>query len=501
MKHVVKIYLYWAILFTMFACQTKIPTDFKLAMRPSAITPDYSDLSIPVNIAPLNFVIDEKGEEYMARLYNRQGDQLIAKGHLIDWDVKKWHKLLQKTKDDTIYVDVFVKNQGIWTKYVPFHYFVAEEIDSYISYRQIEPLYVNFETLRICQRNLTNFEEKEIYNNSPFLSPEGGKQCINCHSYQDYNRTHSMQMHIRVNHAGTLILRNGEITKVNLKVGDAYSAGAYTSWHPSEPLIAYSINDTWQHFHSVDNNKVEVQDAASDLILYDVDNNIVEMLTDTKTMLETFPYWSPDGQYLYYIGAQVPEMTSEEMSEYRYSNYKDIKYDIYKMRFDLNTRTFSEPDTVFMASIIGKSATFPRESPDGKYMIFTMGEYGTFHNFHHDADLYLKDLTTDSIRRMDEINSDDTESYHSWSSNGRWIVFSSRRGSGSYTRLYLTHFDENGKGSKPFILPQKTPAIDQILFKSYNVPEFMAKPVEISRAQMIEAVKTEPISAIFKNKE
>lgn len=78
---------------------------------------------------------------------------------------------------------------------------------------------------------------------------------------------------------------------------------------------------------------------------------------------------------------------------------------------------FGPRELVYAADSMGVSATFPRISPDGRYLMFTQAQYGIFHIWHHDADLWLLDLKTGEARCMDEINSNDTESYHSWSSN------------------------------------------------------------------------------------
>ena len=88
-------------------------------------------------------------------------------------------------------------------------------------------------------------------------------------------------------------------------------------------------------------------------------------------------------------------------------------------------------------------------------------------------------LADGSIRPMDEINSADTESYHSWSSNGRWVIFSSRRDDGGYTRPFIAHIDADGRGSKPFELPQADPDYHRQFMKSYNIPEFMKGPVDV----------------------
>ena len=125
------------------------------------------------------------------------------------------------------------------------------------------------------------------------------------------------------------------------------------------------------------------------------------------------------------------------------------------------------------------SVSFPRMSPDGKFLLFTVSAYGTFPIWHKEADLYMLDLKTNKYVNMDNINSDDVDSYHSWSSNNRWIVFSSRRGDGLYTRIYIAYIGKDGKTGKAFLLPQKDPAFYDDFMKSYNIPEMVKGKVDV----------------------
>ena len=92
---------------------------------------------------------------------------------------------------------------------------------------------------------------------------------------------------------------------------------------------------------------------------------------------------------------------------------------------------------------------------------------------------------------MAEINSPSVESYHSWSSNGRWVIFSSRRGDGNFTRPFIAHIDKDGKGSKPFELPCADPDYHRQFMRSYNIPEFMRGPVTIRPQEFAEVLKRE----------
>ncbi len=475
----------------------RIPQDAQYTNVVPAIYPDWHGITIPINIAPLNFIIQEEGDEWVVTARSKNDMQIVvsADGNTVCWEEETWHELLDSCKADTLYMDVYASVEGKWLKYTPIKCYVSPDvIDSYLSYRLIEPSFVLYENLSINQRNLTNFEERVIFNNGRPVEDFRGK-CINCHSFQDYNRTDRMQFHVREYRGGTMIAENGNVKKVNLKTGDVLSAGVYPAWHPTQNLIAYSTNLTRQHFHSKNTQKVEVIDLASDLVLYDVDQNVVTTICNDSNAMETFPSWSPDGKYLYYVSAAYPEGIARD-KETLFEHYQNIHYDIYRRSFNISERTFSEPDTIFKASAMHRSATFPRISPDGRYLLFTMGDYGTFHIWHKSSDLYIMDLQTSDIRPLALVNSLEAESYHSWSSNGSWIVFSSRRDDGSYTRPYFSYF-KDGKASKPFILPQKDPHYYTLLMKSFNVPEFMVKPVNVSRKRWVDAAEGPAVPAVY----
>jgi hypothetical protein len=87
-------------------------------------------------------------------------------------------------------------------------------------------------------------------------------------------------------------------------------------------------------------------------------------------------------------------------------------------------------------------------------MLFALAEYGCFHIWHKDADLYVMDLDTKAMWPLDKANSPFPESYHVWSSTGRWILFASRRDDTNYSRLYIAHMNEDGTSDKAFLLPQ-----------------------------------------------
>ena len=477
-------------------CTATIPEQFVQADALPVVFPAYSDIAIPYNIAPLNVAYEMEGEVFVSEL--KAGDEtLVMKGKHTDWNIKKWHSFLELAKGQVVELNAYVRIGKEWTKYKPIHWYVAEEpIDPYISYRIIAPSYVTYEDLTIRQRELSTFDEQIVYNNM-LLSTSKDGQCINCHSYKNY-KTDNMQFHARQHKGGTLLVTTDGVKKISLKTDSTISAGVYPAWHPTHNLIAYSVNDTGQSFHTKKNNKIEVQDLKSDLILYDVDRNEVSLIAHDTLEWEVFPAWAPDGKTLYYCSAHMEIQDYSQREREIIDRYREFQYNIYRKSFDPETQTFGPTELVLDAKSMGKSATFPRISPDGRYLLFAMGEYGCFHIWHKDADLYLMDLETMQLRNLHEVNSADVESYHSWSSNGRWMLFTSRRDDGGYTHLYIAYFDKQGKAYKPFLLPQRDPYFYGDYYKSYNVPEFMIEPVTITPQEFARYLDTEAQSAKFR---
>jgi hypothetical protein len=480
----------------MSACGPKVPENYATSNEHPRIYPDYIGVMVPVNMAPLTFEMDKKAEDMVAR-FTAGGEELLCGGEKIQPDRDDWQRLVAGATEKSISVEVYASYDGKWTKYKPFDIHVSKDsIDPYLSYRLIYPSYVSYEELTISQRCLENYDESVIYNNILCsLEGESGGQCINCHNYQQYN-PERIQFHARQNLGGTVIAYDGKMKKVNMKNDSILSAGVYPTWHPWLNLIVYSTNTTGQIFQVTDPNKIEVFDAESDMIAYDVERNEVTNIENDSTELEVFPYWAPDGKSLYYCSAHFEYNDTIDHGKQIIRNRRNVKYNIYRKSFDPETRTFGERELVFDAAALGKSATLPRVSPDGRWLVFTMGEYGVFHIWHHDADLWVMDLNgqgSDSARALKEINSNDTESYHSWSSNGRWLVFSSRRNDGEYTRPFFAHVDKDGHWSKPFELPCSDPDYNRQFMKCYNIPEFMKGAVTIKPREFADVLKGEAV--------
>jgi Tol biopolymer transport system component len=155
---------------------------------------------------------------------------------------------------------------------------------------------------------------------------------------------------------------------------------------------------------------------------------------------ENLPNWSPDGKTLYYISAVK--------SGKALSSWVDARYDLLRIPFDPETLVWGDPDTLLTSKETGLSITWPMASPDGKYLVFCMIDHSYFSIFDTQSDLYILDLTTKKYRKLDVLNSSTSESYHTWSKNGRWMVFSSKRMDELSTRPHFAYFDSAGNFSQ-----------------------------------------------------
>ncbi len=392
--------------------------------------------------------------------------------------LRKWEKLLDGCRGEQLNVSIFAKQASGWARYSPVRFSIASEpIDPYLAYRLIEPGYEAWGKMGIYQRCIENFNETPI-----MLNNLTDNNCMNCHSFCKGN-PQTMLFHMRQQHAGTLFVKDGKISKVNTKTPGMISAGVYPRWHPGGRYVAFSANTTRQGFHTANTNKVEVYDKESDIVILDTETNTIftDSLIYSKANFETFPEWSPDGNYLYFCSAPACPMPEQ---------FDSLRYNLLRIPFDVSTGRFGkQADTLVSAARTGKSIALARVSPDGKYVALCMSNYGTFPIWHHENDLYLLNLETRTIDNLTAVNSNQSDSYHSWSTNGRWLVFGSRRMDGTFTRPFISYFDTDGKAHTPFLLPQKDPQYYDFSTKSYNILEFITGKVEVSPYDFTKAAK------------
>ncbi|MBN1362282.1 MAG: PD40 domain-containing protein [Sedimentisphaerales bacterium] len=455
------------------------------------IRPDYSGVTLPPNIAPLNFLVEEEGTGCFVRISGAQGEpiEIFSKTHEIGIPQDRWHRLLESNRGGRLDIDVFVRSDADgaserWRRFATITNTIAsEDIDGYLVYRRIRPGHSTWREMGIYQRDLRSFDERTILTNDHLED-----WCLNCHAFCNHG-TDTMSIAIRSGAYGSpAVLVEGErVSKVATKFG-------YTSWHPSGKVVAFSVNQVHQVFRSAASEIRDVFDCDSVMTYYRTDAKSLKTAPALarKDRLETYPAWSPDGRHLYFCSAPL---TWEGLNAVP-QRLEDVHYDLVRVSYDVDTDTWGQVETVLSAQEADRSLLLPRISPDGRWLLLTTCDYGCFPVYRSSSDLCLLDLDAFArtgraeLRRLD-ANSDASESWHSFSSNGRWIAFSSKRLSHIFTRTYLAYMDEEGRVHKPILLPQKDPRFYDSCLWTFSVPELVTEPIRASKVKLAQAVRSD----------
>ncbi len=469
-------------------CNSLKNYDFEKQDLIPQIEPEYNGITIPPNIAPMNFTIKEPGNYFWITASGTNSSSEIkikSTDGLIQFPKKLWRNMLQESKGDKIKIDVYVETKNKKKlQYKPFYFHVANEsIDPYLVYRQIHPGYYSWSQIKIKQRSLEDFSEESVIENQLIEN-----NCVNCHSFSQ-NNPEKFLFHMRGSKGGTYFIKGSEASKTELKTEGMPGGATYPSWHPNGRFVAFSSNQVRQNFYSHSDKSIEVYDLISSLILYDIDKNEITHITENDSLipLETFPSWSPDGKHLYYCKAEINNTVD-------INSIESIQYNVVRKSFDAVTGRFDTAEIILNASALNKSASFPRISPDGKFLVITLADFGTFPIWHREADLYLLNLINGRIEKM-KLNSEMAESYHTWSSNGKWLVFSSKRMDGRSAKAFFSYIDSTGQAMKPFILPLKDPAVYNTMPESYNIPELITGKIKLTPREVASAAQKDPVQA------
>jgi hypothetical protein len=465
----------------LYACRDRkvTITQYSSIDRPAKVQPDYAGSVIPPNIAPLNFVIQQEGAGYFVRIYSEKGKpiEIFTKTPVILIPERAWHELLDLNRGRQLNMDVYVEsrvgtssskgeNMG-WSRFQALTAQIAPEgIDTFLVYRKIRPGHGTWRNMGIYQRNLSSFDESTILNNGYFKHG-----CVNCHTFCG-NRAEKMLIGIRsaVYGSSALLVEGDKVRKIGTKFG-------YTSWHPSGRVAAFSVNKVRQLFHSAASEVRDVMDFDSLMSYYSVDSKTVKTTPDLakKDRLETYPAWSADGRYLYFCSAPMMWSDQSVVPEY----YDQIKYDLVRASYNIDRDRWGPLESVLSAEDTGLSILLPRISPDGRWLLFCMCDYGCFPVYRHSSDLYMMNL--EAAKQTGDF---------AYERLSRWIAFSSKRGSGVFTRIYIAYVDKNGKVYKPIRLPRKDPTYYESCLWTYSVPELITEPVRVTREKLGRVVRS-----------
>jgi tetratricopeptide (TPR) repeat protein len=219
------------------------------------------------------------------------------------------------------------------------------------------------------------------------------------------------------------------------------------------------------------------------LCVYDRQTGTFQSLpgADDPKLVQSNPAWSPDGQYIIFAateahslrrsgGTRTVLLSPADCREFL-EDAKPFKFNLCRIPF--NGGQGGKPEPLAGASFNGKSNFFPKYSPDGKWIVFCQAE--NYMLLQPDSELYIIPAEGGEARRL-RANTRRMNSWHSFSPNGKWLVFSGKPDS-PFTRLYLTHIDEQGESTPPVVLDRLTAPN-----RAANIPEFVnASPSAIQR--------------------
>lgn len=471
--------VYLLTILTLCVACAPTPKDVQQSDQLPPIYPDYCEVTIPENIAPLNFLLRANCEAIEVKA----GSLTIhARGNEAIFDIDDWETLMEQSAGKEIDVTITALIDGRWIQYKTFHWqVVSDKIDPYLTYRLIEPDYEIWNNVQIQQRCVENFETNALGHYEQL-----DNRCMNCHTFANQDPNLSM-MYVRGENGGAILNQNGKLSKLNIP------GSVYFGFSPSGRYITYSTQQIIPAFHSLASKRLEVFDAKSNVFVADMEQHriISSPLLSDSLKFETFPTFSPDGKYIYYCAADSVSLPME---------IKQLQYSLVRIPFDEQTGTIgTQVDTLQRATASPQSKTsvcHPRISPDGRYLLYTVADYGTFPIWHPEADLQMMDLKTGRIDTLAIVNSEKSDTYHSWSSNSRWFVFASKRDDGLYGKPYFCYVDKEGKAHKPFCLPQEHPTFYDNNLKSFNAPELGKGKVPFDVDDVAEAIRQEAL--IFK---
>ena len=457
------------------------------------ITYPKNNTLFPPEIASSTFLWDDPNDEVDTWLIMVETDnkiQFISKFvNEKRWkpDSTEWEKIKNIAREK----DAFVNIIGVKQK-VPGKIFNSGKVQIRISKDSVgAPIFFravplpfsfavkNLPTISWRMGNIANYTQPKILlTNFPV--------CGNCHSFSKDGKTIGMDVDY-ANDKGSYYISNisakTDITYDKIMTWSDYKRddkeftyGLLSQISPDGNNAISTVKDR-SIFVAVDNlNYSQLFFPIKGILaVYNMKTKKINALpgADNREFCQSNPIWSPDGKTilfaktLAYRNSKAEQSTevilpTEYASEFL-EGKRDFKFDIYQIPF--NNGNGGEAVPLRGASGNGMSNFFPKYSPDGKWIVFTQAK--NFMLLQEDAKLYIMPASGGEPRLMNCNNPNTMNSWHSWSPNGKWLVFSSKA-KGPYTQLYLTHIDENGNDSPPVLLENM-----EIKNRAANIPEFV----------------------------
>jgi Flp pilus assembly protein TadD len=331
---------------------------------------------------------------------------------------------------------------------------------------------------------------------------EGLHTCANCHSFSADGKKLGMDMDGPQNEKGLyaivdvrphMAIRNEDLVAWSTyrgKLGSKLRVGFMSQISPDARYVVTTVNDPGIDQTDYQRRKDPIDLVRNYYVANFKDYRFLQVFYPTRGVLAWYSHeaahlqylpgaddtqyvhanaaWSPDGKYLVFARAPARDAypAGAELAE-RANDPKEtqIKFDLYRIPF--NEGRGGKPEPIAGAAGNGVSNSFPKVSPDGRWLVFVQSRNGLL--MRPDSQLYIVPAQGGTARRM-SCNTPLMNSWHSFSPNGRWLVFSSKSRS-PYTQMFLTHIDDAGQDSPAILIENATAAN-----RAVNIPEFVNVP-------------------------
>ena len=306
--------------------------------------------------------------------------------------------------------------------------------------------------------------------------------CANCHSFSMDGNTLGMDMdgprgdkgaYTVVDVEETMVIEEEDVFSWNTfedKIKGRNTLGLMSQVSPDGRYVVSTVNESVFVCNYMDFRFLQTfYPTRGILAVYSRETGEIRRLpgADDSRYVQACPVWTPDGNEIIFMRAKARPAYGSGPLPKKANDLQEtqIQYDLYRIPFNAGRGGKAEP--IAGASRNGMSNSFAKCSPDGKWIVFVQCRNGML--MRPDSRLYIIPSRGGKAREM-VCNTDLMNSWHSWSPNSRWLVFSSKSNT-PYTQMFLTHIDGEGNDSPAILVPNSTAAN-----RAVNIPEFVNIP-------------------------